>query len=223
VTTTSASLKQLLDGIRTADGLFTVDAGQRITYMNPTAGRILGCSAAEMVGKHCFEVVAGRDASNAPFCRRDCPIIVRAQSGETTPAYDVAVADDDGGPCWVNTSILLLDSPEDGSTVVAHVIRNVTSERHMHLAAREAAQALRGPTDVDTDAPPPQDPPRPRLSRRELEVLRLLTQGMSNNRIAEALYISPITARNHVDRIIVKLGVESRLQAVLYASRHHLI
>jgi DNA-binding NarL/FixJ family response regulator len=63
----------------------------------------------------------------------------------------------------------------------------------------------------------------PRLSKRELEVLRLLAAGLSTQEIAETLTIRPLTARNHVSRLLTKLGVENRLQAVVYASRHRII
>jgi len=55
------------------------------------------------------------------------------------------------------------------------------------------------------------------LSRQEHTVLELLAQGHSNNGIAEALTISPATARTHVQRILAKLGVHSRLEAAAYA------
>ncbi|MCL4313658.1 MAG: response regulator transcription factor [Actinobacteria bacterium] len=62
-----------------------------------------------------------------------------------------------------------------------------------------------------------------RLTRREAEVLDLLAEGLSNDAIAEALEVSPNTARNHVQSILAKLGAHSRLQAVAIASREGLI
>ena len=55
------------------------------------------------------------------------------------------------------------------------------------------------------------------LSRRELEVLRLVTEGMSNAEIAERLFISTKTAGNHVSNILTKLGLRSRTEAAAYA------
>ncbi len=63
----------------------------------------------------------------------------------------------------------------------------------------------------------------PKLSRREMQVLRILASGMGTRQIAEALSLRPFTVRNHISRLITKLGVENRLQAVVYASQHHLI
>ncbi len=58
------------------------------------------------------------------------------------------------------------------------------------------------------------------LSRRELEVLRLVGEGLSNREIAERLFISPKTAEHHVSRIYAKLGLSTRAEAAAYAARH---
>jgi ATP/maltotriose-dependent transcriptional regulator MalT len=61
------------------------------------------------------------------------------------------------------------------------------------------------------------------LTEREWEVLRLLVAGRSNPEIAEALFVSPATARTHVSNIFAKLGVHSRTEAVDYAHRNGLL
>ncbi len=58
------------------------------------------------------------------------------------------------------------------------------------------------------------------LSARELDVLRLVANGLENAEIASALDISPRTAKNHVSNILAKLGLPSRVQAAVYAVRH---
>lgn len=62
-----------------------------------------------------------------------------------------------------------------------------------------------------------------KVSRREMEVLRLLSEGRSNESIAEALVLSPNTVRNHVQRILEKLGAHSKLEAVAIAARSGLL
>jgi len=57
------------------------------------------------------------------------------------------------------------------------------------------------------------------LSEREVEVLRLVAEGMTNTQIARALFISPKTASAHVSHILAKLGVQSRVQAAGVAHR----
>jgi two-component system, NarL family, response regulator LiaR len=68
-----------------------------------------------------------------------------------------------------------------------------------------------------------QPDPTEQLSARQLDVLRLIARGKGNGEIAEALGISPRTAKNHVSNILSKLGLSGRLQAAIYAVRCGLI
>jgi len=61
------------------------------------------------------------------------------------------------------------------------------------------------------------------LTPRELEVLRLLTQGMTKPEIASALFVSPATVHTHVVHIYEKIGVSSRAGATLFAAEHRLL
>jgi DNA-binding NarL/FixJ family response regulator len=61
------------------------------------------------------------------------------------------------------------------------------------------------------------------LTPREREVLQALAEGLSDMEMAQRLYISVGTARNHVARILSKLGVHSRLQALVFAARHGVV
>ena len=65
-------------------------------------------------------------------------------------------------------------------------------------------------------------PPMPSLTPRELEVLRLIADGLTDREIGDALFVSRRTATSHVASILTKLGVPSRAAAVAYAIRHQL-
>ena len=77
--------------------------------------------------------------------------------------------------------------------------------------------------------PTPTPPARPAatsldgLTAREVEVLRLLAQGLTSAQIAEQLAISLLTVNTHVRSIYSKLGVTSRSAATRYALEHHLV
>jgi DNA-binding NarL/FixJ family response regulator len=61
------------------------------------------------------------------------------------------------------------------------------------------------------------------ITRREMQVLQSLAEGLTNREIAERLHMSVDTERTHMMNILSKLGVHSRLQALLFAARHGLI
>ena len=70
------------------------------------------------------------------------------------------------------------------------------------------------------EMPPPRGlPGGPRLSQRELQVLRLIADGEGNPEIARSLGISEQTVKTHVSAILEKLGVGNRIQAAVYAVR----
>jgi two-component system NarL family response regulator len=65
--------------------------------------------------------------------------------------------------------------------------------------------------------------PAPRLTEREIEVLKLVSRGMSNRDIAEELFISENTVKNHVRNILDKLQMHSRMEAAMYAVKAKLV
>lgn len=106
---------------------------------------------------------------------------------------------------------LLKDSsPEE----LVRAIRDVNrGEASLHPSiARRLIQELNSPS---VTLPPTQEP----LTEREMEVLRLVAKGYSNEEIGDALVVSERTARGHVSSILSKLHLANRTQAALYALR----
>jgi NarL family two-component system response regulator LiaR len=110
--------------------------------------------------------------------------------------------------------LLKHSAPEDVLRAIEQARRGETV---LHPAiARMVLQELNRP------AQPRQHATTDPLSERELEVLRLLARGMSNQEIADTLVVSEATVRSHVSSILRKLQLASRTQAALYALREGL-
>ena len=117
------------------------------------------------------------------------------------------------------SGFLLKDAPPDR---LLHGIRTVATgaalldpEVTRQLVGRYAARIR----PADGGGTPPGVP----LTPRELEVLRLIADGLSNSEIAAALVLSPETVKTFVSRILAKLGLRDRVQAVVYAYRQGLV
>ena len=108
---------------------------------------------------------------------------------------------------------LLKDSGPEELMDAIHRIHHGESSLHP-VIARKLLQEL---------ADPPARPPTPDpLTQREVEVLRLVAQGLSNQDIAQKLTISETTVRTHVSNIMSKLNTATRIAAALYALREGL-
>lgn len=89
-------------------------------------------------------------------------------------------------------------------------------------AAHEAQRAAALAREAGPGTPPPRDARLARLTPRELEVLRLVAEGLSNQEIAARLVLSEHTVHRHLSNLLRKLDLPSRAAAVAYAVRHGL-
>ncbi|MGQ0830201.1 MAG: response regulator [Microthrixaceae bacterium] len=105
---------------------------------------------------------------------------------------------------------------------VATAIRAVVGGQSL-ISPSMASKLLSEFTNLSKKADERQSVPSPRLTDRELEVLKLVAEGMSNKEIAGELFISENTVKNHVRNILEKLHLHSRMEAVVYAVREKLL
>ncbi|HWG74326.1 MAG TPA: response regulator transcription factor [Acidimicrobiales bacterium] len=105
---------------------------------------------------------------------------------------------------------------------VADAVRAVVQGDSL-ISPSMASKLLSEFTSLARRASEQEELPPPVLTPRELEVLRLMAQSKSNREIAEGLFISENTVKNHVRNILDKLHMHSRMEAVMYAMRKRLL
>ena len=105
---------------------------------------------------------------------------------------------------------------------VADAIRSVFAG-HSRLSPSMAAKLLQEFAAMSKRAAEARQLPAPRLTDREMEVLRLVAQGLNNRDIAKELFISENTVKNHIRNILEKFHLHSRMEAVVYAVREKLL
>lgn len=199
---------------RTADGVMAVAPSCRVTLWNAAAEAILGYTAQDVLGRACHELIQGRDPAGNVFCHPHCAVLTMARREEPVHAYDVTTRAKDGSDRHLNVSTVLV--PGAAGTVAVHLFRDVTAARRTP-AAGDAAP------DGSADAAAAPAGWAGQLTAREREILRLLAHGEGTRAVARRLFISPATVRNHTQSILTKLGVHSRLEAVVLAFREGVI
>ena len=208
------------------DGVYAVDMHQRIVLWNRGAERILGHRAEEVLGKRCYQVIGGLSEEEAWACGTNCAVILWARQGHVAPSQTVLTRTKDDQPRWIGVTHVLIPAEKRDLSTLVHVFHDVNDE----VEAKRLIQSLRGTlakTSTVSDSAALSAPDRSdsvdALTSRELDVLRLLARGLGTAAIAEALIVTHTTVRNHIQRILAKLGVHTRLEAVTAASQRGLL
>lgn len=200
----------------TADGVCAVTSDGKIVLWNRAAEKVLGYSAREVIGRPCCEVFAGRDSAGNRLCYQGCHVMTLVRQGDPVQHFDMATRTKTGKPVWLDISILAVPGSRPDLSTTVHFFRDVTASHEIESLVRERLAQAR-PSAADPGGPPAE------LTRRELEILRLMSNGANTKAMAERLHVSPATVRNHVQNIFSKLAVHNRLEAVAYATRHGLL
>ena len=181
-----------MDHIRSGTAVFRTDPYGWIAGWNRAAERLTGIPAAEAVGRPCWDVIAGRDDDGALLCHPGCSTARLAREGWPVRSLTANVRTPAGMKRLV-VSTIVVDEAEDDALVL-HTL-------HEAADAAEPAAVERGPA----------------LTPRQREILGLLAQGVRARQIASRLKLSETTVRNHIQAILLALGVHSQLEAVARA------
>lgn len=194
------------------DGVFSVNMRQRVFFWNAAAERVLGWKAGEVVGRPCHQILSGPASANGdvPICSVDCFSIQCARRGKVAPAQRVLASTKTGEPRWLSITHIFVPSSVQEASALVHIFHDVTG---MQKAASAVAALVSAGGESGISPVHGQD-----LTAREEEILQLMSRGLGTQGIAGELCIAVPTVRNHVQRILEKLGVHTRLEAVVLAS-----
>jgi DNA-binding CsgD family transcriptional regulator len=206
--------------LQSIDGVFAIGAGQTVTFWNRACESITGIPAAKAIGSRCHEVLKGHDPSGRPLCKCDCPLGSLAKGGlPPSSMLPMRITHQDGKKIQLCVDTLLMPSPSHTEWTVVHVMRR----------SRESKAASFFPCGgIDQHPEPTLAQPGPDaynaalLTSRERDVLCLLAEGGGAETISGMLHISSSTVRNHIQRLMAKLNVHSRHEAVAFAHRHNM-
>jgi len=192
----------------TCDGVFAVDGNHRIIFWSKAAQALLGYPAKQVLGMSCHQLIQGRDCQGEPTCEGRCFHLEQLRRGRWVPSQDMQTRTKDGCVVWINMSTIGIQARNRKLSALIHIFREVP--RPVQECGSEEDSA----PDLTELIPAPEQAP---LTRQERNVLRLLAYGTRTGMMAEELGISPITVRNHIQSILRKLKVHSRLEAVARA------
>ncbi len=133
---------------------------------------------------------------------------------------------------YPDVHILMITSYTDDDAVISSILAGASGYLLKHLSRAELLRSIRlvasGHSLIDTNTAKQTmerlaQMPGSELTEREREVLALVARGYTNKQIADALYVSEKTARNHVSHILDKLGLSRRSEAAAFAVEHKLV
>ena len=221
---------ELLDVLASGDpAAFATDSRERIVFWNRGAAALLGRRAEDAVGRHCYEVMGGRDIFGNRFCYANCPLASMSRSGEAPVPFEIRVPVPGNGvepPC-VHVTVVRLPGPRADLFTLVHILHPVDEEERLSRALERLAPAVPPPSagqpsaaSAGEDGAPDEQSGPASLTPREREILRWMAAGLQNKEIAQRLGLSLATVRNHIHNTLEKLEVHSKLEAVSLAYRN---
>lgn len=207
-----------------ADGAFIVNEDLQIVHANRRSRELLGIRIDGGPKPYCYQALQGRDDQEQLICRQYCQVARMVNSGSPVPNFDLRVSTGSDGDRWINMSVFRHRSDDDGSYTV-HLFRDITQAKLEAQLVENLVDVARRYHNIETTSVTPRDSVNrvDGLTPREREVLHLLARGDSTKEIAAGLSIAVSTSRNHIQNILEKLDVHSRVEAVVLAINTGLI
>lgn len=188
----------------TGDAAFAVDQRGRIVLWNSAAESVLGYPASVALGQRCWKLLDGRDIYRNRYCFERCPIREMSSHKESVRGFHVLYKTASAGRVnFFITCLVVFD--EAGNDLLLHVCH--PQEELVEKGSNHYFPPPGADDELDT------------LTRRQNEVLGHLADGKGTREIASLMNISMPTVRNHVQHILRKLKVHTRLDAVIRRSR----
>jgi PAS domain S-box-containing protein len=207
-----------------ADGAFVVDEDLRVVYWNKAAEVILGFDTSEVAGQFCFQLFQGYDESKHLICKEKCQVVQLALQSKPIPNYDVRVTTKQGEACWLNMSVFTYRMDDtNGKKAIVHLFHDLERKEVDNMVLGQLIKVINRYQDIRHNNGTRLESHKNPLTTREREILALLADGHGTQEIAHLLSISTSTVRNHIQHILQKLQVHSRLEAVAIATKHNLI
>ena len=211
----------LLSALENAScGAYAVSVDQKIIFWNRSAERILGYSAEEVMGQRCYEVVAGLAPGGlAPECLGGCPSMRYLRAGLVPAPIKLRLLCASGDRKWVTVTPMVIAGVFRDAPLLVHLLDETPEGEEPTIGEPLRGGVEAGGAAVDRPPVANSSADRPVLSRRELEVLRLMAQGWDTQRIATDLGISRHTVRNHIRNLRQRLNASTKLDAVVKGLR----
>lgn len=204
------------------EAVFAFDGNDLIILWNKACEQLLGRPAYQVLGRRCYDVLCGHDVHGNRYCGASCPITnqARLHPNEELHTFLLDVPVTGGGVRRIAATPFAISGGHPSLATIVHVLRDPGSSAS--TLERELAEAVEHGTG---SRPSPRTPAGhvASLTDREQEILRKMAQGLATEEIATALFISPVTVRNHIARILSKLDVHTKLAAVAFAYQHGLV
>lgn len=204
-------------------GAYAVSLDQKILYWNRSAQRILGFHPDDVLGRRCYEVMQGTSTGSlTPECSMGCPSIRYLRAGLVPATNRLRMLCSSGDRKWVSVTPMVVSGVLRDSPLLVHFFDD-SEDMEEFDRSKDSVREMLSESGADILSDHPQQPSVPDetsiLSRRELEVLRLVALGRETPRIATELGISRHTVRNHIRNLRYKLGAATKLDAVIKGIR----